>query len=161
MEKRMKRTILFTIAICLCHGPVFKDCAQARGNQSKPKQNVGRPIKPSEKTRQAPKTVTLVRPLDAAAWSAARRFAETPFGKIAYVERGSGDAALFLHGFPLNGFQWRGALDRLSAYRRCVAPDLMGLGYSQIPDGQSLAPDAQVAMLAAQLDSRSITASCL
>src|SRR5262249_58184243 len=98
------------------------------------------------------------RPMDAATWSAARRFAETPFGKIAYVERGSGAAALFLHGFPLNGFQWRGAFDRLSAYRRCVAPDFMGLGYSQIPEGQSFAPDAQVAMLAALLDSLSLSA---
>jgi len=158
MEKRMKRRILFIIAICLCHGPVFNGHSQARGNQSKLQQNAARPKKPAEQTNQAPKTVAHGRPLDAAAWSAARRFAETPFGKIAYVERGSGDAALFLHGFPLNGFQWRGALDRLSAYRRCVAPDFMGLGYSQIPDGQSLAPDAQVAMLAALLDSLSISA---
>src|SRR5262245_59591761 len=157
----MKRRILFLIGVCLCHGPVFNGYSQASETQSKPQQNAGRPNKSAEKAGQAPKTVAPDRPLDAAAWSAARRYAETPFGKIAYVERGSGDAALFLHGFPLNGFQWRGALDRLSAYRRCVAPDLMGLGYSQIPDGQSLAPDAQVAMLAAQLDSRSITASCL
>lgn len=98
------------------------------------------------------------KPMDAAAFHAARRFVETPFGRIACVERGSGDAALFLHGFPLNGFQWRGALDRLSAHRRCVAPDFMGLGYSQIPAGQSVAPDAQVAMLAALLDSLSIRA---
>src|SRR6185295_14950242 len=52
-------------------------------------------------------------PLDAAAFRATRRLAETPFGKIAYLERGSGEAALFLHGAPLNSFQWRGALDRL------------------------------------------------
>jgi haloalkane dehalogenase len=158
MEKRMKRTVLFIIAICLCHGPVFNAYAKSRGNQSKPQQNAGRPEKPAEKKSQAPKTVAHGQPTDAAAWSAARQFAETPFGKIAYVERGSGDAALFLHGFPLNGFQWRGALDRLSAYRRCVAPDFMGLGYSQIHEGQSLAPDAQVAMLAALLDSLSIPA---
>lgn len=36
-------------------------------------------------------------PTGAAAFRAARRFADTPFGRIAYVERGSGDAALFLH----------------------------------------------------------------
>src|SRR5262245_11476004 len=110
MEKRMKRSVLFIIAICLCHGQVFIGYAQAGGIQSKPQHNAGRPKKPSEKTSHAQKTVTPGRPLDAAAWSAARRFADTPFGKIAYVERGSGDAALFLHGFPLNGFQWRGAL---------------------------------------------------
>jgi pimeloyl-ACP methyl ester carboxylesterase len=82
----------------------------------------------------------------------ARRFAGLPCGRIAYVERGTGDTALFLHGAPLNGFQWRGALDRLSPYRRCIAPDFMGLGYSQVPERQSVAPAAQVAMLAALLD---------
>src|SRR5215472_18897942 len=60
--------------------------------------------------------------MDAADFHAARRFAATPFGKIAYVERGKGDVVLFLHGFPLNGFQWRGALDRLARYCRCIAP---------------------------------------
>lgn len=90
--------------------------------------------------------------LDAAAWRAARRFAETSFGRIAYVERGSSAAALFLHGFPLNGFQWRGQLERLSPYRRCIAPDFLGLGYTEVAAGQSVAPDAQVAMLVALLD---------
>jgi haloalkane dehalogenase len=94
--------------------------------------------------------------MDAAQFHASRRFARTSFGDIAYVERGHGDVALFLHGFPLNGFQWRGALDRLSSYRRCVAPDLMGLGYTHVAPGQSVAPTAQTAMLAAFLDALSI-----
>lgn len=91
-------------------------------------------------------------PLDAAAYRASRRYAALPFGRIAYVERGHGRAALFLHGAPLNGYQWRGAIDRLSAYRRCIAPDFMGLGYSEIPAGQPLAASDQAAMLAALLD---------
>ena len=91
-------------------------------------------------------------PLDAAVFHASRRFARTAFGRIAYVERGAGPVALFLHGLPLNGFQWRGALERLSPGRRCIAPDSMGLGYSEIPDGQSLTPEAQVDMLVAFLD---------
>jgi pimeloyl-ACP methyl ester carboxylesterase len=95
-------------------------------------------------------------PLDAAAFRALRRFADLRFGRIAYVERGSGQAALFLHGAPLNGFQWRGAIERLSAQRRCIAPDFMGLGYSEIPEHQSLAADAQVSMLAAFLDALAI-----
>jgi pimeloyl-ACP methyl ester carboxylesterase len=95
-------------------------------------------------------------PMDVAAFHASRRFASTPFGRIAYVERGAGPAALFLHGLPLNGFQWRGALDRLAPYRRCVAPDFMGLGYSEIPAGQSVAPEAQARMLLALLDSLGI-----
>jgi pimeloyl-ACP methyl ester carboxylesterase len=97
------------------------------------------------------------KPTDALAFQAARRFAQTRFGKTAYVERGAGAAALFLHGFPLNGFQWRGALDLLSPYRRCVAPDFMGLGYTEVAEGQSVAPAAQVDMLLALLDQLSIS----
>jgi pimeloyl-ACP methyl ester carboxylesterase len=89
---------------------------------------------------------------DAAAFLKARRFVRTSAGEIAVVERGSGEAALFLHGFPLNGYQWRGALARLSPYRRCIAPDFLGLGYTRVAQGQSLAPDAQVRMLAELLD---------
>ena len=96
------------------------------------------------------------KPVGAASFRAARRMAKTSFGEIAYFERGRGDAALFLHGFPLNGFQWRGAIGRLSAHRRCVAPDFMGLGYTEVAPGQSVAPDAQVAMLVALLDALGI-----
>jgi pimeloyl-ACP methyl ester carboxylesterase len=94
--------------------------------------------------------------LDAAGFHAMRRFADLACGRIAYVERGSGRAALFLHGAPLNGFQWRGALERLSAQRRCIALDFMGLGYSEIPQQQSLAADAQAEMLATFLDALKI-----
>ena len=90
--------------------------------------------------------------LTVAEFHASRRFADTRFGRIAYIERGSGPAALFLHGFPLNGFQWRGALPRLAGLRRCLAPDFMGLGHSEVPESQSLSPQAQTDMLVALLD---------
>src|SRR5580698_10781825 len=93
---------------------------------------------------------------DADAWNASRRFVNTHFGNIAYTQRGSGPAALFLHGFPLNSFQWRGALDRLSPYRRCVAPDSLGLGYTQVAEGVSVTPATQVQMLTVLLDKLSI-----
>lgn len=97
-------------------------------------------------------------PMDAAAFHSSRRFAATPFGRIAWVERGGGPAALFLHGLPLNGYQWRGALDRLQSVRRCIAPDFMGLGYSEIPEGQDLSPHSQRDMLAGLLDALEIDA---
>jgi len=96
-------------------------------------------------------------PTDAAAWNASRRFVSTRFGHIAYTDRGSGQAALFLHGFPLNSFQWRGALDRLSAYRRCIAPDSLGLGYTEVAEGVSVTPATQVQMLTALLDKLAIS----
>ena len=89
---------------------------------------------------------------DFARFSSARRFAALPQGKIAYYDFGKGPAALFLHGFPVNGYQWRGALDQMSAHRRCIAPDFMGLGYSEPPLGQDMRAPAQMAMVLALLD---------
>lgn len=97
------------------------------------------------------------RSMTAAEFAAARRYARTRFGEIAYVERGAGQAALFLHGFPLNGFQWRGALERLSSYRRCIAPDFMALGYTRAAPGQDVGPAAQVQMLGALLDALNVS----
>jgi len=89
---------------------------------------------------------------DAVAFANARVFATTEFGRVAYVERGRGRAALFLHGFPLNSFQWRGAIERLAAHRRCIAPDFLGLGASIPASGQDLGPEAQADMIVALLD---------
>jgi pimeloyl-ACP methyl ester carboxylesterase len=96
------------------------------------------------------------KPMDAAAFHASRKFANLPISRVAYVERGHGLAALFVHGYPLNGFQWRGALDRLQAHRRCIAPDVMGLGHTQTPEGQAISPATQAEMLAGLLDSLQI-----
>ncbi|QQP94588.1 alpha/beta fold hydrolase [Lysobacter enzymogenes] len=99
--------------------------------------------------------------LSAAEFHASRKFAHTAFGDIAYVERGEGPAALFLHGFPLNSYQWRGALPRLAPYRRCIAPDWLGLGYTRVADGQAVDPDAQVAMIVALMDQLGIDSADL
>jgi pimeloyl-ACP methyl ester carboxylesterase len=97
-------------------------------------------------------------PTDAARFKAERKYLSLPEGRIAHVDRGVGPAALFLHGFPLNGYQWRGALDRLSGRRRCIAPDLMGLGYTEVSEAQDLSPQAQSDMLVALLDALSVDA---
>jgi haloalkane dehalogenase len=90
--------------------------------------------------------------MKAAEFNQARKFADTTFGRIAYVEKGSGPVALFVHGFPFNGFAWRGALDDLAPTRRCIALDLMGLGYTEIKADQDLGFDQQAKMIAAFLD---------
>jgi len=96
--------------------------------------------------------------IDARAFHAMRRFAATRFGKVAYVERGAGRTALFFHGWPLNGFQWRGALERLSPYRRCIAPDFVGMGYSEAAADQDVSPETQAEMMAALLDALGVDA---
>jgi pimeloyl-ACP methyl ester carboxylesterase len=91
--------------------------------------------------------------LDAERFSAARRFARTPFGDIAYVAQGQGRPVLFLHGFPLNGFQWRGAIERLAPHALCIAPDFLGMGHTRSVLEQDVGPGSQVLMLASFLDS--------
>lgn len=81
-----------------------------------------------------------------------RRFADTSFGRIAYVERGQGEAALFLHGFPLNSWQWRGAIERLSGQRRCIAADMLAHGLTEMADGQGVAVTNQASMIVDLLD---------
>lgn len=94
--------------------------------------------------------------MNASEFQSSRKFVQTAFGRIAYVERGNGPVALFAHALPLCGYQWRYALDEVSSMRTCVAPDLMGLGYSEIPARQDISYESQARMLAALLDARSI-----
>jgi haloalkane dehalogenase len=95
--------------------------------------------------------------MTAASFHASRKFVQTRFGNIACVDKGTGPAALFLHGFPLNSFQWRGVLDKLSGLRRCIAPDFMALGYTDVAIGQDVSPDSQVVMLIELLDTLGIS----
>lgn len=81
-----------------------------------------------------------------------RRFVATPFGEVACLVRGAGPVALFLHGFPLNADQWRDSITALAPYRRCVAPDFLGLGYSRVAAAADVSPGTQVRMLVALLD---------
>jgi haloalkane dehalogenase len=94
--------------------------------------------------------------LNVSEFKSLRKYVKTSHGHIAYVEKGRGPAALFLHGFPLNGFQWRGVIPRLSAHRRCIAPDFLGLGYTKLHKGKSVAPKAQLSMVVELLDQLSI-----
>jgi haloalkane dehalogenase len=81
-----------------------------------------------------------------------RKFAATTFGRIAYVERGSGNVALFVHGLPLCGYEWRTVLEDLAPRWRSIALDAMGLGYTEVATGQGVSFADQARMIAAFLD---------
>ena len=94
--------------------------------------------------------------MDIATFHASRRFADVKSGRIAYFEKGRGPAALFVHGVPLNGYHWRHVIDRVQHRRRCIAIDLMGLGYSEIAPSQDVSFTAQARMIAEVLDATGI-----
>jgi pimeloyl-ACP methyl ester carboxylesterase len=94
--------------------------------------------------------------MEASEYHRGRRFARTPFGDIAFVERGGGPVAVFVHGYPLNGYQWRDIIERLSDVRRCIALDLMGAGYTRTTLDQAVSYPAQARMIDAFLDALGI-----
>jgi haloalkane dehalogenase len=49
---------------------------------------------------------------------------------LAWVEEGTGDAIVFLHGNPTSSYLWRNVLPHLVPHGRCIAPDLLGMGES-------------------------------
>jgi len=90
--------------------------------------------------------------MDIATFHASRQFADVKSGRIAYFEQGQGPVALFIHGVPLNGFHWRYVIERAREYRRCIAIDLMGLGYTEIVPTQDVSFSAQAQMIKEVLD---------
>jgi len=94
--------------------------------------------------------------MDIAGFHANRRFADVKSGRIAYIEQGQGPVALFVHGVPVNGYHWRHVIDRVKDRRRCIAVDLMGLGYTEISPSQDVSFTAQGRMLAEVLDALGI-----
>lgn len=62
------------------------------------------------------------------------KFVEIHGSKIHYIEEGSGDPVLFLHGNPTSSYLWRNIIPHLNDQARCIAMDLIGMGKSDKPD---------------------------
>jgi haloalkane dehalogenase len=54
--------------------------------------------------------------------------------RMHYVEEGSGDPVLFLHGNPTSSYLWRNVIPHISPIGRCISLDLIGMGKSDKPD---------------------------
>src|SRR6516164_7331237 len=50
--------------------------------------------------------------------------------EISYIDVGQGEPVVFLHGNPTWSYQWRNIIPFISPHRRCLAPDLVGMGWS-------------------------------
>ncbi|TAM09026.1 MAG: haloalkane dehalogenase [Nevskiaceae bacterium] len=56
--------------------------------------------------------------------------------RMHYLDTGAGEGApvLFLHGNPTSSYLWRNIIPHVAPLRRCIAPDLIGMGRSDKPD---------------------------
>ncbi|MFT5711471.1 MAG: haloalkane dehalogenase [Halioglobus sp.] len=60
-----------------------------------------------------------------------KKFTRVNGKQIAYVEEGSGDPIVLLHGNPTSSFLWRNVIPELVKSGRVIAPDLIGQGDSE------------------------------
>ncbi|MDB5977295.1 MAG: Pimeloyl-ACP methyl ester carboxylesterase [Nevskia sp.] len=81
---------------------------------------------------------------------------KTHSGHISYAEAGSGPVALFVHGVLMNKHLWRHQLAELSDIRRCIAPDLLAHGDTEISPDQEVSVTANAFMLREFLDALKI-----
>ncbi|NTX04603.1 alpha/beta fold hydrolase [Myxococcus sp. CA040A] len=91
---------------------------------------------------------SLVGEIPRAMFDAEHRFVDLPSGaRIHYVDEGTGDTLLFLHGNPSWSFQWRDLIRGLRGSYRCVALDYPGFGLSTAPPGFGFTPGEQSRVL--------------
>jgi hypothetical protein len=69
--------------------------------------------------------------MNAESWRATKQYAQVLGRRMAYVEQGQGEPIVFLHGNPTSSFLWRSTLPEVASLRRCIAPDLIGMGDSE------------------------------
>ena len=62
------------------------------------------------------------------------KYVEVKGSNIHYIEEGTGDPILFLHGNPTSSYLWRNVLPYLSGQGRAIALDHIGMGKSDKPD---------------------------
>jgi pimeloyl-ACP methyl ester carboxylesterase len=72
---------------------------------------------------------------------------ETPSGRIAFAEAGTGPVALFVRGVLLNKHLWRHQLAALSDIRRCIAVDFLAHGDTEIGPDQDVSVTVNAHML--------------
>jgi haloalkane dehalogenase len=80
-------------------------------------------------------------------------FFKTPAGNMHYVDEGSGEPIVFVHGNPAWSFEFRRLVKEFSRTNRCVAPDLIGFGLSDKPAEWSYLPAEQAKNLDLFLES--------
>ena len=66
-------------------------------------------------------------------WRSSERFFEWQGHRVFFRDEGSGPAVLLLHGYPTGSFDWHAVWPLLGQHHRLIAPDFLGLGFSDKP----------------------------
>ncbi|MBD3239881.1 MAG: alpha/beta fold hydrolase, partial [Chitinivibrionales bacterium] len=90
--------------------------------------------------------------IDRDAYPFEHHYVDVAPGRMHYVDEGSGEPVLMLHGNPTWSFLYRQLIKRLCPSYRCVAPDHLGFGLSDKPTGWSYLPQDHAANLTVLVD---------
>lgn len=66
-------------------------------------------------------------------WQQAGHFFEWQGLRIFYRMAGQGPYMLLIHGYPVSSYDWHGVWDALSTHFTVIAPDMLGMGFSDKP----------------------------
>jgi haloalkane dehalogenase len=91
--------------------------------------------------------------LDRQEYPFSSHYFQTPAGAMHYVDEGTGEPIVFVHGNPAWSFEFRNLIKEFSKKNRCIAPDLIGFGLSDKPAGWSYLPKEQAKNLDLFLES--------
>ena len=61
-----------------------------------------------------------------------KRYVDLGDVRVSCLERGEGDPVIFIHGIPTSSFLWRKVMAVVGSRFHCYAPDLMGLGDTEV-----------------------------
>lgn len=91
--------------------------------------------------------------LDRQAYPFESRYFRTPAGDMHYIDEGSGDPIVFVHGNPVWSFVYRNVIRELRGSFRCIAVDHIGFGLSDKPAEWTYLPEEHARNLELLLDS--------
>src|SRR5690606_33172008 len=85
-------------------------------------------------------------PMDWRKYQKAQRLAAIGNRFISYIDQGRGLPVVLLHGIPTWGYVWHRQIPTLARFRRVLAPDLIGFGFSDRRDqfDRSIARQAEM-----------------
>ncbi len=83
----------------------------------------------------------------------ASKYVEVHGSNIHYVEEGTGDPVLFVHGNPTWSYLWRNIIPKVAQTHRAIAVDLLGFGRSDKPSDADYSFDEHCAVVAGFIDS--------
>jgi haloalkane dehalogenase len=89
---------------------------------------------------------------DPALYPFTSRWFDSSRGRVHYIDEGAGPVIVFFHGNPTWSFLYRNIIAGLRDRFRCIAPDYLGFGLSERPEGFTYRIDEHAAVMGELVD---------